>query len=70
MYRWGRILSRGRKDAIKLVPGSVVYIAPEVKHWHGATKDSWFTHIAIEIPVDGAYNEWCEPVDDEHYNKL
>ena len=58
------------KDAIKLVPGSVVYIAPEVKHWHGATKDSWFTHIAIEIPAEGAYNEWCEPVDDEHYNKL
>lgn len=57
-------------DAIKLVPGSVVYIAPEVKHWHGATKDSWFTHIAIEIPAEGAYNDWCEPVDDEHYNKL
>lgn len=20
------------------------------KHWHGAAKDSWFQHLAIEVP--------------------
>lgn len=58
------------KPARKLVPGDVVYIAPEVKHWHGAGKDEWFTHVALEIPADGASNEWCEPVSDEEYEKL
>ena len=43
---------------------------PEVKHWHGATKDEWFTHVALEIPAEGASNEWCEPVSDEQYNAL
>ena len=58
------------KQAIKLTPGSVVYIPAEVKHWHGASKDAWFTHLAIEIPADYATNELCEPVDDETYNML
>ena len=58
------------KQAIKLTPGSVVYIPAEVKHWHGASKDAWFTHLAIEIPADYATNERCEPVDDETYNML
>ncbi len=58
------------KQAIKLTSGSVVYIPAEVKHWHGASKDAWFTHLAIEIPADYATNEWCEPVDDETYNML
>ncbi len=58
------------KPAIRLEPGTVIYIAPEVKHWHGASKNSWFTHVAIEIPAEGASNEWCEPVNDEVYNKL
>lgn len=58
------------KTAQMLTPGDVVHIAPETKHWHGAAKDSWFSHIAIEIPADGASNEWCEPVSDEDYNKL
>ena len=58
------------KQAIKLTPGSVVYIPAEVKHWHGASKDAWFTHLAIEIPADYATNAWCEPVDDETYNML
>lgn len=44
------------KQAIKLTPGSVVYIPAEVKHWHGASKDAWFTHLAIEIPADYATN--------------
>lgn len=51
------------KPAQKLVKGDVVYIKPEIKHWHGASKDSWFSHIAIEIPSDGGTTEWLEPVD-------
>ncbi len=58
------------KEARKLVPGDVVYIPREVKHWHGATKDSWFSHIAIEVPGVEYSNEWCEPVSDEEYSKL
>lgn len=58
------------KKAQALKPGDVVYIAPEVKHWHGAAKDSWFTHVAIEIPAEGGSNEWLEPVTDEEYSKL
>lgn len=58
------------KSARALHPGDVVYIAPEVKHWHGAQKDSWFTHIAIAVPAEGATSEWLEPVTDEEYYKL
>jgi len=58
------------KPARELKAGDVVYIAPEVKHWHGAAKDSWFTHAAIEIPAENSSNEWLEPVSDEDYNKL
>lgn len=58
------------KEPRELHPGDVVNIAPEVKHWHGAAPDSWFAHIAIEVPADGAKNEWCEPVSDEEYAKL
>ena len=58
------------KPARKLKAGDVVYIAPEIKHWHGASKDSWFAHIAIEIPAEGASNEWLEEVSDEEYDKL
>ncbi len=58
------------KEAKCLLPGDVVYIAPEVKHWHGASKDHWFTHIAIEIPKSGSFNEWCEEVSDDIYNSL
>ena len=43
---------------------------PEVKHWHGAKKDSWFAHIAVEVPGEDASNEWLEPVTDEEYNSL
>ncbi|HCM1037247.1 TPA: cupin domain-containing protein [Vibrio parahaemolyticus] len=50
--------------------GDVVHIAPGAKHWHGAAKDSWFSHVAIEIPAEGASNEWCEPVTDEEYAEL
>ncbi len=58
------------KPARKLHPGDVVYIPPEVKHWHGAGSDEWFTHVAIEIPAEGASNEWLEPVDDSQYLTL
>lgn len=58
------------KPARKLHPGDVVYIPPEVKHWHGAGSDEWFTHVAIEIPAEGASNEWLEPVDDSQYLAL
>ena len=58
------------KDAVKLTPGSVVQIPAGVKHWHGAAKNSQFTHIAVEVPGVNASNEWCEPVSDEEYDKL
>lgn len=56
--------------ARKLMPGDVVYIAPGIKHWHGATRDSWFSHLAIEVPGEETSNEWLEKVDDEEYDKL
>ena len=58
------------KPAVSLIPGTVIVIPAEVKHWHGAKKDSWFSHIAFEAPGEGGSNEWCEPVTDEEYNAL
>ena len=58
------------KEAVSLVPGKVIVIPANVKHWHGAKKDSWFSHIAFEIPGENCSNEWCEPVTDEQYNAL
>lgn len=58
------------QNARKLKPGDVVYIAPEVKHWHGARKNCWFTHLSIEVPAQDASNEWLEEVTDEEYDKL
>lgn len=58
------------KDAVELKEGSVITIPPEVKHWHGAKKDSWFSHIAVEVPGEETSNQWCEEVSDEEYNKL
>ena len=58
------------KEAVSLVPGTVITIPAEVKHWHGAKKDSWFSHIAVEVPGENCSNEWCEPITDEEYNKL
>ena len=58
------------KDAESLVPGTVITIPANVKHWHGAKADSWFSHIAVEVPGDNTSNEWLEKVDDEHYNNL
>lgn len=58
------------KKPRKLNPGDVVNIPPEVKHWHGASPNSWFSHIAIEVPAEDSSNEWLEPVSDEEYGKL
>lgn len=58
------------KPPVCLTPGTVITIPAEVKHWHGAKKDSWFSHIAVEVPGEDTSNEWCEPVSDEEYNKL
>ncbi|MGB3785891.1 cupin domain-containing protein [Priestia megaterium] len=54
------------KEALLIKKGDVVNIPPNVKHWHGATKDSWFVHLAM-TPGE---TEWLEPVDDEWFNKL
>ena len=58
------------KQARSLAPGDVVVVPPNVKHWHGAKKDSLFAHIAVEVPGEEAKNEWLEPVSDEAYPSL
>lgn len=58
------------KDAISLEPGVVITIPANVKHWHGAKKDSWFSHIAVEVPGENTLTEWCEKVTDDEYNNL
>ena len=58
------------KNAISLTPGKVIIIPANVKHWHGAKKDSWFSHIAVEVPGENTSNEWCEPVTDDIYQNL
>lgn len=58
------------KEAQELNPGDVVNIPVGVKHWHGAAKDSWFSHLAVEVPGENSSNEWLEPVDDAAYSLL
>ncbi|NNU77636.1 cupin domain-containing protein [Clostridium estertheticum] len=58
------------KEVQELQPGDVVNIPAEVKHWHGAAKDSTFSHLAVEVPAEDASNEWLEAVTDEVYGKL
>ena len=58
------------KEAQELHPGDVVVIPAEVKHWHGAAPDSWFAHLAVEVPGEDTSNEWCEAVSDEEYATL
>ena len=57
------------KEAVSLVPGMVITIPANVKHWHGAKKDSWFSRISVEVPGEETANEWCEAVTDEEYGK-
>ena len=58
------------KDAISLTPGMVITIPANVCHWHGAKNDSWFSHLAVEVPGENTSNEWCEAVTDDEYHKL
>lgn len=56
---WGRPIR-------ELHPGDVVYIPPEVKHWHGASPESWFAHLALSVPAEGACTQWLEPSTDKY----
>ena len=59
------------KAPVEMTPGTVITIPAEVKHWHGAAKDSWFQHLTYHRDAqEGASNEWLEPVTDEVYSKL
>lgn len=58
------------KPAVEILPGTVIHIPANVKHWHGAASDSWFAHLAFEVPGENSSNEWLEPVIDEEYDKL
>ena len=58
------------KEPLEMTPGTVVNIPANVKHWHGAAADSWFSHLAIEVNGEDCTNEWLEPVSDEDYSKL
>ena len=58
------------KPAVQILPGTVIHIPAGVKHWHGAAADSWFAHLAFEVPGENTSNEWLEPVSDEEYGKL
>lgn len=58
------------KEALEILPGTVIHIPANVKHWHGAAKDSWFAHLAFEIPGKSTENAWLEPVSDEEYDNL
>ena len=58
------------KEAVEMNPGDCINIPAGVKHWHGAAPDSWFSHLAIEVPGENGSNEWLEPVDDKQYGGL
>lgn len=58
------------KAPVEMTPGTVINIPANIKHWHGAAPDSWFSHLALEIPAESGKTEWCEPVSDEAYGKL
>lgn len=58
------------KAPVEILPGTVIHIPANVKHWHGAQADSWFAHLAFEVPGEDTSNEWLEPVTDEVYDGL
>jgi len=58
------------KAAVEMQAGDCINIPTGVKHWHGAAPDSWFSHLAIEVPGENVSNEWLEPVDDAQYESL
>ena len=58
------------KEPVEMTPGTVIAIPAEVKHWHGAARDSWFQHLTYHKDMQpGASNEWLEPVTDDVYPK-
>ena len=58
------------KEPVELTPGTVINIPANVRHWHGAAPNAWFSHLAVEIDGEDASTEWLEPVDPEAYSKL
>lgn len=58
------------KAPMEILPGTVINIPANVKHWHGAAADGWFAHLAFELEGENASNEWLEPVRDEEYDRL
>lgn len=58
------------KEPVEMKPGTCIAIPANVKHWHGAAPDSWFSHLAFEIPGEDLGNEWLEPVSEEDYQGL
>ncbi|MCM1060194.1 MAG: carboxymuconolactone decarboxylase family protein [Eubacterium sp.] len=58
------------KEAVEILPGTVINIPANVKHWHGAAADCWFSHLAVEISGEETSTEWCEAVSAEEYGKL
>ena len=58
------------KPAVEILPGTVIHIPANVKHWHGAAADSWFAHLAFEVPGEETSNEWLEPVTNKEFDKL
>ena len=58
------------KEPVELHSGDAINIPAGVKHWHGAAPDSWFSHLAIEVPGENNSTEWLEPVGDDEYSKL
>ena len=63
-------MDKKARSTVEMTPGTLVNIPANVKHWHGAAADSWFSHLAIEVSGENASNEWLEPVSDADYSKL
>ena len=59
---WGR-------DAVEMTPGTVIHVPANVKHWHGAAPDSWFSHLNIDVPGEDTSGEPLEHISDEDYLK-
>ncbi len=58
------------KEPVEIKEGTVIHIPANVKHWHGAAPDSWFSHLAFELDGEETSNEWLEAVSDKEYGKL
>ena len=58
------------KDPVEMTPGTVTNIPANVKHWHGAAPDSWFSHLSVEVAGEATSAEWLEAVSEEDYCKL